>query len=133
MKYLIDTDIVIYFLKDLHGVSQIISIHEPEQLNISILTLAELLYGAFKSSQKESNLQRIKKFLKLVNIIPFCEDSTYTYAENKASLRKKGNLIDDMDLMIASTAITNDMTLITNNTKHFSRVPSLKLDNWCVV
>ncbi len=131
VKYLLDTNIVIYFLNDTHGVSKNFLIHKNTELGISMLAFSELLYGAYNSTRCEKNLAQLKKLIADIQLIPFCERSAHTFGENKAWLKKKGTIVDDVDLIIGSIAIANDMTLITNNIKHFERIPKLKLENWC--
>lgn len=131
MKYLLDTDTIIYFMKNLHGVPERIANCSAEDISISLITFSELLFGAFNSTHAQKNLAKVKSFGNDIRILPFCEKSAYIYAEQKALLKKAGKPIEDLDLMIASTAIHHNCTLITNNTKHFVRIKNLQLDNWC--
>ena len=131
MKYLLDTDIIIYYLKDLHGISERINNYDLDDLAISIITYSELLYGAFNSVRSKTNIKIIEKLFSKIRVLSFCDKSAYIYAEQKAILKKSGKILADLDLMIASIAMHHDCTLITNNTKHFNRIKKLKLDNWC--
>ena len=70
------------------------------------------------------------RFLNNMTILPFCEDSSYIFAEQKAVLKKGGNIIADLDLMIASIALNHKSILVTNNTKHFECIKKLKVENW---
>ena len=131
VKYLLDTNIVIYFLNDTHEVSKKLLSNKKTELGISMIAFSELVYGAYNSTRCEKNLNQLKNLITDIQLVPFCENSAYLFGENKAYLKKKGTVVDDVDLMIGSIAIANNMTLITNNTKHFSPIPKLKLDNWC--
>lgn len=130
MKIVIDTDILIYFLKGHNTVVNNFMKTPPEEIHTTIINQSELLYGAFNSLHKSRNLEIITKLAKKITILPFCDKSAYIFAEQKALLKKEGNLLADMDLMIASICLANQMSLITNNQKHFSRIKKLKIENW---
>lgn len=132
MKYILDTDTLIYLLK---GQQKLVATFEKtpsEDISITIINHAELLFGAFNSLKKQENLKKIQAFLKDIPILPFCQEASSVFAENKACLKQKGEIIADLDLMIASIAIKNRSVLVTNNTKHFARIKKIKLDNWCL-
>ncbi len=130
MNYILDTDTIIYFQKGHRGVvKRVISVH-PDSIVTTIINRAELLFGAYYSEHKKQNLLKTHEFLTAIKTLPFCNNSTEIFAEYKASLKKNGNIIDDMDLVIASIAMANNMILVTNNTKHFGRIKELKLENW---
>ncbi len=129
-KYLLDSDILIYFLKGKEEVVQQISRHAPEDLLTSRINYTELLYGAYNSARVESNLNIILPFLDNFQILEFDKPAADIFAREKARLKKSGNIIADMDLMIASIAIANDLYLVTNNQQHFKRVKNLTLAQW---
>ena len=126
-KYLVDSDMLIYFLKGKQDAVEILSKIPTDNLYTSRINYTELIFGVYNSSRVEKNLEIIKPFLDNFNILEFDEASSVIFAKEKAKLKKNGNIIADMDLMIASIAIENDCILITNNTKHFSRVNNLKI------
>ncbi len=130
MKYILDTDAIIYYLKGIPKVVQHLETIPVDLLNTSIITHAELHFGALNSTHKKRNLDIIQAFLTNIPIIPFCEKASHVFAEQKAILKSKGTIIADMDLMIASICVQNHMTLITNNIKHFTRISKLKIENW---
>lgn len=130
IQYCLDTDTMIYFFKGVESVAHRMVVIDNQQLNTTIINHAELLFGAFCSARKNDNLKLIRGFFKNIKILPFCENASMIFADNKAQLKSKGKPLDDLDLMIASICIQNDMTLITNNTKHFSRLKALKIENW---
>jgi len=129
-KLLLDSDILIYFLKGNRQVVEQVSKHDPEDLLTSRINYTELLYGAYNSTRVESNLQIIIPFLENFEILEFDKSASEIFAKEKARLKKSGILIADMDLMIASITIANNVALVTNNFKHFERVKNLKLVRW---
>ncbi len=127
-KYLIDSDILIYFLKGKQEVVEILSQIPINELYISRINYTELIYGAYNSTKINQNLKVIEPFLDSFEVLEFTKTSSLIFAKEKARLKKSGNIIADMDLMIASIAIENDCTLISNNIKHFDRIQNLKLE-----
>ena len=126
----IDSDILIYFLKGEKTVVQELVKIAPNKLYTTRINYTELLYGAYNSTHIEKNLTRFRSFLEQFTILEFDEKSSEIFAKIKAKLKKDGNIIADMDLMIASIAIANDCKLVSNNQKHFKRIPKLKLVDW---
>ena len=129
-SYIVDSDILIYFLK---GKKEVIEkvIHIPqESLYITRINYTELLYGAYNSARVEENLKTVIAFLANFKILEFDKDASEIFAKTKASLKSQGNIIADMDLMIASITLNHQFTLVSNNTKHFQRVEKLDLENW---
>ena len=128
--YLLDTDIVIYSLKGHAAVKKHLENNLHATLKISIVTLMELYYGAYKSQKVASNLGKIKLIEDAVEIIPLGRESSEIFAMLKAELEKAGTPLDDFDLVLAACALSHDLVLVTNNVKHFKRVQGLKLENW---
>ena len=128
-KYLLDTNICIYFLKgqlDLHQQIEKVGI---ENCYISEITIAELKYGVEKNVQKEKNRLILEKFQEKFSILPIFT-SLDTYAKEKARLKTKGKTLDEFDLLIGSTAITNSLTLETRNVSDFDRLENIKIEDW---
>jgi tRNA(fMet)-specific endonuclease VapC len=128
--YLLDTDTVIYSLKGHPTVKVNLERHRQAVLKISIVTLMELYYGAYKSQKVMSNLSKIKSIEDAIEIIPLGRESAEVFAMLKANLEKSGTPLDDFDLILAACALAHDFTLVTNNLKHFERVEGLRLVNW---
>jgi len=123
----LDSDILIYFLKGKKEiVDEVLSI-PTDELYTTRINYTELYYGAYNSSRVNQNLEKIEAFLKNFKILEFDENSSHIFAKLKARLKKEGNIIADMDLMIASIAIANKQELFTNNVRHFERVKELKV------
>ncbi len=102
---------------------------DPDSIFISEITLAELKFGVAKSDHKKKNQKTLDDFLSGIQILPII-DSLDIYANEKARLRKSGNIVDDFDLLIGSMAIVNDMILVTNNPKHFNNLTGINITNW---
>lgn len=128
-KYLLDTNICIYYMKGLHNLKQQIERADQENCYISEITLAELKFGVENSAHPQKNKKALDYFLSGISVLPIYE-AIDIYTKEKARLRKAGTSIDDFDLLIGSTSIAFKMTLITNNTNHFKRIKNIKLDNW---
>jgi predicted nucleic acid-binding protein len=130
MTYLLDTNICIYFLKRHSGIINRFAQCLDDEIAISIITLAELQFGAHNSIQVENNIKRIKFFLERVQLLDLTPKTTDIFARIKALLRKSGNIIDDFDILIGATAIENNLTLVTDNERHFSRIEKIRMVNW---
>ena len=128
-KYLIDTNICVYFIKGQFNLHKKFSEIGAENLYISEITIAELKYGIENSSKKKDNRKTIEKFITSIQIVPII-GSLDIYAKEKAKLKKNGQLIDDFDLLIGSSAIANEMVLVTRNVKHFNRISGINIENW---
>ncbi|RKY71165.1 MAG: PIN domain nuclease [Candidatus Latescibacterota bacterium] len=132
MSYLLDTDICIYWLNGREEIKRKVKEVGENDLNMAIITLGELRYGAYYSERVDRNLKRIDDFLGKIKVIPLNEASMDKFGQIKADLRRQGKLIEDLDMLIASTAIVKDCVLVTNNTNHFKRIAGLKLENWLI-
>ena len=91
-----------------------------------------MVYGARKSEYIEKNLAKVYRIAEIFPVIDISSSIMDTFGELKASLEKSGKIIDDMDLLIASTALSRNLVLVTNNIKHFDRISGLELENWMV-
>jgi tRNA(fMet)-specific endonuclease VapC len=130
-RALIDTDILTYFLKGDPDVIQNLNnyLDYYDVIEINLITYYEILSGlSAKNAFKQISI--FEEFVSENIILPLTEKSVKISAEIYGTLRKSGNKLDDIDVLIAGIAIENDMTLITNNVKHFSRIPGLKIENW---
>ncbi|PKL37986.1 MAG: VapC toxin family PIN domain ribonuclease [Spirochaetae bacterium HGW-Spirochaetae-1] len=130
MSYLIDTNIIIYSIKGDSIVHDHLLKNENIPKSISVITYGELLFGAKKSQSYEKNLAIVYRIKELFPILDIDKAIIETFSELKAGLQKGGSPIDDFDLLIASTALTMNSTLVTNNEKHFNRIKGLKIENW---
>ena len=129
--YLLDTNICIFLLKRKYGIEEHIRMIGQERCCISVITLAELYYGAAKSNRVEERMQDVDLISSNFIVLPI-DNAIETYGKNKAYLEKNGMSIDDFDLLIGSTATNYNLVMVTENTKHFERIPNIRLENWVV-
>jgi tRNA(fMet)-specific endonuclease VapC len=134
MKFLLDTNIVSYFLRDAFpALSQRILDSTPDTLAISIISAGELRYGLSKlaPSRKATELaHHLDALLTAITVLPLPADAAAHYGKTRAQLKATGTPIGSNDLWIAAHALAQNMTLVTNNTREFERVQGLKLENW---
>lgn len=130
LKYLLDTNIVIYVLK--RRPKEVLGIFNTNasRMAISSITLSELIYGAEKSAQTDKNLEAIEEFVSHLEVLPYDAKASQHYGRIKAALEKKGQIIGENDIHIAAHAISYGLILVTNNLREFKRVPNLALENW---
>lgn len=129
--YLLDTDIVVFFLRNKKNIAEHLALLSPNDIFVSEVTVAELEYGNRCSGRYEENKWMVDRFLSSVNIVPF-SDAIHLYAEERYRLRMLGQSIEDFDLLIGCTAVSNNLIMVTNNAKHYSRIKDIRIDNWVV-
>ncbi len=130
-RYLLDTNICIYIRQKrpdevLHRFSRL----KPGEAAISVITYGELLYGAAKSVQRQTALEKLRELILLMPALPLPETAAETYGSIRHDLEAKGEMIGNNDLWIAAHALASGLTLVTNNEKEFRRVRALKVQNW---
>lgn len=131
--YLLDTDTIIYSLKGIPAVVENMRLHATDPKAISVITYGELIYGAEKSQQKAKNLAKVRRLREIFPVIELSCSIMDTFGNLKARLNRQGTVIDDFDLIIAATAITMGYSVVSNNEKHFSKLPDLSLENWTIL
>lgn len=129
--YLLDTCICAFLLRKKYGIKEKMDKLDSTQFFISEVTLAELKYGAYKSGKAEENLALIEEMLSKIDIVSFAESIDF-YAKEKTRLTSLGLPIDDFDLLIASAAHSRNLTLVTDNLKHFKRINGITIENWVI-
>ena len=130
--FLLDTDTVIYSMKGKEAVQKNLLLHFNDPIMLNTITLMELYYGAYKSQKVTSNLAKIKLLEQSLEIIHIGMESAEIFGMLKAQLEVNGTRLDDFDLILASCALSRNLTLVTNNLKHFQRIDELKLANWAI-
>jgi len=131
VTYLLDTDTCIYIIrKRPQSVFKKLSAMEIEGVAISSLTVAEMFFGVEKSAYSEQNRIKLTEFLAPFAILAFDGKAAVVYGRIRAGLESRGKTIGAIDELVASQAIAEDLTLVSNNTREFSRIPALKLENW---
>ncbi len=129
MKYLLDTNICIYYLKGLYNLKEKINTVGSEHCYVSEITVAELKFGVENSVQKKKNREVLDVFLNGIKIVPIFNALDF-YAVEKSRLRKKGKTVDDFDLLIGTSAVSNNMILVTNNIKHYKNIRDITIEDW---
>ncbi len=129
--YLLDTNICIYLLNNRHSqIEQHLRDTAPTDIALCSIVKAELLFGARHSQKVEANLQLLNQFFAPLNSLIFDDRCAEEYAVIRADLNNQGKLIGPNDLLIAATARAHDAILVTHNTKEFSRITGLRLEDW---
>jgi tRNA(fMet)-specific endonuclease VapC len=130
LRYLLDTNIVIYVLK--RRPVEVLSTFNANasRMAISAITLAELLHGAEKSSRVSENLAAIEDFCSRLEVLPYGPKAAQHYGVIRAALEKLGQPIGVNDMHIAAHARSEGLVLVTNNMGEFARVPALEAENW---
>lgn len=130
LKYLLDTNIVIYVIKQRPlAVLDVFNRHHG-RMAISSITLAELVHGAEKSSDISRNIAVVEDFASRLTVLSYDDKAAWQYGNIRAVLEKQGQSIGINDLHIAAHARSNGLTLVSNNLREFARVPGLLLENW---
>ena len=131
MRYLLDTDMCIYIIKNRpERALRKLRSKAMEQVAVSTITVAELEYGVVKSRQPERNKIALTQFLIPFGMVDFDHEAARDYGRIRADLESRGSPIGPMDMLLAAQATSNDMVLVTNNDREFSRVKELRLENW---
>jgi tRNA(fMet)-specific endonuclease VapC len=130
MAYLIDTDIIIFSLKNDKKINQWFLNNLEIPKFISVISYGELMYGARKSAHPNKNIATTNRIAELFPILDINKGIIEVFGEIKAKLEIAGTRLEDMDLLIASTAIYMNLSLVTNNKKHFKRVDDLIIEDW---
>src|SRR5450432_2347244 len=133
MPYLPDTNICIYIIKkNPQSVLDKLTSIQPGEIGISMMTVAELQYGARKSANPEKNFTALSKFLIPFDLYDFNYSASIEYGIIRSSLETKGTPIGPLDTLIAAHAISLNFTLVTKNEREFQRVDGLKVENWAL-
>ena len=131
MKYLLDTNICIYLIKKQYPeiLSKLLKVGF-DRIGISTITLAELEYGVSNSSRTVEAQTALLEFILPFTILDFSYNAASFYGRIRKELKDKGQPISDMDMLIASVAMANELIVVTNNEKEFRRISGLKIENW---
>ena len=128
VDYLLDTDAVVDVLRGRHGVARRLAQVSPDDVAVSAMTVAELLYGSLRSSDPERSGREVRRFLDAVRTIPFGRAAAAAHSRIRHTLRKQN--IGPNDLVIAATALSAKATVVTANVREFSRVDGLAVESW---
>jgi predicted nucleic acid-binding protein len=129
MRYLVDTDWLIDVLSGLNAAAATLQQLSGDGVGLSIVTLGEIYEGAALDPDPVAAKERYKAFVAPFPVLPLTVPIMERFAELRAQLRRSGALIPDFDLLIAATALEEDLVLVTRNRRHFTRIPGLQLVN----
>ena len=131
MIYLLDTNVCIRYLNGRSpSVRERLQATNADDLAVCSVVKAELFYGAMRSNNPQRTLNNQQQFLNLFTSLPFDDDAALIYGRIRASLAAQGTPVSSNDLQIAAIAISNNLTLVTHNTREFSRILELRLEDW---
>ena len=131
MIFMLDTNIIIYAKNNNpEGVLRRLMHYKRGDVCISVITMAELEYGAYKSSKPDKNRLALMTFLSGIQVMPFTPEAAREYGLIRSSLEKQGTVIGGNDMLIAAHAKSLDLILVTNNQREFERIHGLKVENW---
>jgi tRNA(fMet)-specific endonuclease VapC len=131
-RYMIDTDTCSFAIRsNPEGIREKFWEHRGDEICISVITCAELTFGGIHRGSPKLE-QLIKRFISRLGIVDFAAAAAAEYARIREYLETNGETIGNLDMLIAAGAKSSNAILVTNNTRHFSRVPGLRLENWTV-
>ena len=130
MKVILDTNTCLYALKLQGRVVERLREHSPDDVGVTIVTVAELWFGARKSARPQATRREIDAFLAPLEVVPFDRAGAEAYAEIRFELERSGRPIGERDLLIASIARARELTVVTHNLSEFRRVPRLATEDW---
>ena len=130
-RYMLDTDTCSYIMKRSNdAILKRLRRTPVSDVCISVITKSELLYGVEVSPRREQDQAAVNDFLRYVDVLDFPDKAAPHYAKIRADLKTRGTMIGANDLFIAAHARSQGLTLVTNNTSEFRRVPNLAIENW---
>lgn len=130
MKVLLDTNTCVYAIKRVPSVIERLQDLSPDDVGVAVITLAELWFGARKSSRPERTRASVDAFLRPFEVIPLDKDAAESYAEIRVRLERLGRPIGERDLLIAAIAQSRHLAVVTHNVGEFGRVPGLIVEDW---
>lgn len=131
VRYLLDTNICIYIAKgNPTAVRHRFEQHTLQELAMSTITVGELCFGAEKSQARERALNTLEQLVRMIQPSALPMAAAQHYGHIRATLQQQGLIIGNNDLWLAAHALTENWTLVTNNTREFARVPGLRVENW---
>ena len=131
MIYMLDTNVCINVIRvRSRAVIDRIRSHGMDDIVVSAITLSELQHGVYKSERPEQNRVALLEFLVPFTVLPYDDAAARVYGEIRAQLEKQGSPIGPMNMLIAAHALSQGLTLVTNNEREFRRVSGLSIENW---
>lgn len=130
MLYLLDTNTAIYYFKGMGNVARHLLSQAPSSIGLSSIVEYELLLGIEKSNSPDKRRRQLRALRDATTYVPFASNESAHAARLRAGLERSGSVIGPYDILIAASALSRGATLVTHNTKEFSRVPGLSLVDW---
>ncbi len=130
MSHLLDTDFCISWFRGNPSSRHQLQKVGWDDVAVSIITVAEIYVGAYKSDRLQENLTLAHAFLSHTIVLPLSDEILHRFADLKVCLQRQGERLEDFDLLIAATALAEGRTLVTGNRRHFDRVPGLRIEDW---
>jgi len=130
VKYMLDTNMCIFLMKNRAEVVEKYKENKDFGISISAITAAELQFGVFHSAQPVKNRNNLVMFFSGITVLDFDGSAALQYGQSRQQLQKVGTSIGTLDMLIAAHAKSREMILVTNNTREFSRVNGLVLEDW---
>ncbi len=133
MRYMLDTNTLTYVLNarpQHQSVLDRFNQHDPRKLCLSSITLAKLRFGVEQSQRRDSTQVKLDRVIAALQVVPFEDRAARAYGSVRALLQAAGKPIGPLDTLIAAHALCQSLTLVTNHTGEFSRVPGLRIENW---
>ncbi|HJW27965.1 MAG TPA: type II toxin-antitoxin system VapC family toxin [Saprospiraceae bacterium] len=127
MKYILDTDWIINLLAGRKDTEEKIQQLDPQEIVISLITVAEVYESAFNYANPEAHIQSFRQFLNNFKLLNLNLSIMKKFAEIRAHLRRRGQIISDFDILLGATALHHDLVVLTYNKRHFERIPDLKI------
>ena len=130
MKYVLDTNTLIYYFKGMGGVTNHLLSKSPREVGIPSIVLFELEVGIAKASKPKKRTRQLQEILSFFNVLEFGREEAIAAAGIRASLEAEGNPIGSYDILIAGTAVTHQAILVTRNLNELKRVKGLQIEDW---
>ncbi len=130
LKYMLDTNIVIYVIKHRPVEVRDIFNRHVGLMGISSITLAELMHGVEKSSKPDQKLQQVEDFVSRLDVLEYGAKAAAHYGDIRADLERKGKIVGVNDMHIGAHARSEGLVMVTNNMREFDRIEGLRLENW---
>ncbi len=130
MKYLLDTSVCVAVLRAHPAALARLAAVGPAAVAVSAMTIAELCHGVLRSREPEQSGRDVRRFVSPMMTLPFDEEAALRHAEARRALEATGQPIGERDLIIAATALANNLTIATGNMREFERVPGLSVEAW---
>ena len=127
MRYILDSDWIINLLAGKKNATEYIERFDPEEIVISVVTAGEIYESAFHYANPEEHLKIFRSFLENFHLLILNLPIVEKFAEVRAGLRHRGEMISDFDILLGATALHYDLTVLTYNKKHFTRIPDIKI------